>query len=132
MQKHVTQMPDWTTLATEILAAITAGGWLLSRRRRRQETESHEAEMAKAKAELTAALRESETKYTREALEIYTHDVVEPIRQQCERNTIKLARFEAAVDLAPTCRIYPDCVIIRELRASQKADADDIGGNPQS
>ena len=90
-------MPEWTTIAAEVLAALTAGGWLLSRRRRRQESESHATEMAKAKAELTAALRESETKYTREALEIYTQQVVEPIRQQSER-------------------LYPDCVVIRELQ----------------
>ena len=109
-------MPEWTTIAAEVLAALTAGGWLLSRRRRRQESESHAAEMAKAKAELTAALRESETKYTREALEIYTQQVVEPIRQQSERNALAIARYQGAIDKALLCRLYPDCVVIRELQ----------------
>jgi len=120
-------MPDWTVIATDVIAALTAGGWLLSRRKRKQERESHDAEMAKAKADLTAALRDSETKYTREALEIYTQQVVEPIRQQCERNTITIARFQAAIDMAPNCRIYPDCVILRKLRSQDQDDNNAAG-----
>ena len=126
MRKKPTIMPEWTTIATEVLAALTAGGWLLSRRRRRQEKESHEAEMAKAKADLTAALRESETKYTREALDIYTQQVVEPLRQQLDRNTQAIARYQGAIDMAPTCRLYPDCVIIRKLRSTE-ADPNNPG-----
>ena len=114
-------MPDWSTIATEVLAALTAGGWLLSRRRRRQEKESHDAEMAKAKADLTAALRESETKYTREALEIYTQQVVEPLRQQLDRNTAAIARYQGAIDKAPGCSMWPNCVVVRELRSKEAA-----------
>ena len=119
-------MPDLSSIWPELIAALTAGGWLLSRHRRRQERESHDAEIAKAKADLTSALRESETKYTREALEIYTQQVVEPIRQQSERNTLAIARYQGAIDHAPECRIYPDCIILRELR-SNEADAPDPG-----
>lgn len=116
------KMPDLTSILPEIIAALTAGGWLLSRRRRRQEKESHEAEMAKSKAELTAALRDSETKYTREALEIYTQQVVEPLRQQLDRNTTAIARYQGAIDKAPGCRLWPDCVVVRELRSKEGAD----------
>lgn len=119
-------MPDWTVIITDVIAALTAGGWLLSRRRRRQEKETHESEMAKAKADLTAALRDSETKYTREALEIYTQQVVEPMRQQLERNTAAIARYQGALDKAPTCRLYPDCVIIRELRTKETVEANPV------
>ena len=123
-------MLDWSSIIPSALATLTAGGWLLSRHRRQQEKESHDAEMEKAKADVVSAMRESETKYTREALDIYTKQVVEPIREQCERNTVKLARFEEAIEKAPMCRIFPDCVILRELRASQKDDGGATGGNP--
>ena len=113
-------MPDLTSILPEIIAALTAGGWLMSRRRRRQEKESHEAELAKAQADLTAAMRESETKYTREALEIYTQQVVEPLRQQLDRNTAAIARYQGAIDKGPDCRLWPDCVIVRELRTKEK------------
>lgn len=122
-------MPDWTVIVADVIAALTAGGWLLSRHRRRQEKESHEAEIAKTKAELTAALRDSETKYTREALEIYTQQVVEPLRQQLDRNTVAIARYQGAIDMAPTCRLYPDCVVIRKLRSAQTADDHNANGD---
>lgn len=122
-------MPDWTVIVADVIAALTAGGWLLSRHRRRQEKESHEAEIAKTKAELTAALRDSETKYTREALEIYTQQVVEPLRQQLDRNTAAIARYQGAIDMAPTCRLYPDCVVIRKLRSAQTDNDHDANGD---
>ena len=110
-------MLDFSNILPEIIAALTAGGWFLSWSKRRQEREAHEAELAQKQAELTATMRESETKYTREALEIYTQQVVEPLRQQLDRNTKAIARYQGAIDMAPTCRIYPDCVVIRKLQS---------------
>lgn len=116
-------MSDFLQILPELLAAVFGGGWALSAHKRKQERESHEAEMAKAQADLTATLRESETKYTREALEIYTQQVVEPLRQQLDRNTTAIARYQGAIDCAPTCRMFPDCVIVRKLQ-SKGCDAD--------
>ena len=117
------QMPDIFSYLPELLATLFGGGWLLSARKRRQERESHEVELAKAKADITASLRESETKYTREALEIYTQQVVEPLREQLQRNTVAIARYQGAIDIAPRCRTYPDCVVVRSLQTA--ADHDD-------
>ena len=110
-----------TTIIPELLTVLAAGGWLLSRHRRNQEREAHEAEMAKKEAELTAAIRDSETKYTREALEIFKEQVVEPIRQLSERNALEIARYQGAISKAPSCPLYPACVILRELQSSDSA-----------
>lgn len=110
-----------TTIIPELLTVLAAGGWLLSRHRRNQEREAHEAEMAKKEAELTAAIRDSETKYTREALEIFKEQVVEPIRQLSERNALEIARYQGAISKAPACPHYPDCIILRELQSSDSA-----------
>lgn len=112
-------MPDLISMLPEILGTVAAGGWLMSRHRRKQEREDHAAKMEAMQAKITAALRDSETKYTREALEIYTQQVVEPMRQQLDRNTQAIARYQGAIDCAPECRLYPDCVIVRKLRSSQ-------------
>ena len=119
-------MLDLIEIIPAVIAAITGGGWLISARKRRREDEEHQTKMTGMEAKITAALRDSETKYTREALEIYTQQVVEPMRQQLDRNTQAIARYQGAIDMAPTCRIYPDCVIIRKLRGTQN----DHHGNP--
>lgn len=116
-------MPDFLSILPEILATLMGGGWLASRWRRRQEAEKHAAELKQKEAELISSLRDSETKYTREALEIYTQQVVEPLRNQLDRNTQAIARYQGAIDKAPLCRIYPDCVVVRELQG--KAGDDD-------
>lgn len=113
---------DYLNILPEILGTIAAGGWLMSRHRRKQERENHAAELAKKDAELLATIRDSETKYTREALEIYTQQVVEPMRQQLDRNTQAIARYQGAIDCAPSCRLYPDCVILHKLRNKAKDD----------
>lgn len=122
-------MPDYLNMLPEILGLFAAGGWLISRRKRKQENEEHAAKMDAMQAKITAALRESETKYTREALEIYTQQVVEPIRRQSERNALAIARYQGAIDRAPECRIYPDCIIVRELRATKEIDRDAPDGS---
>lgn len=112
-------MLDLTTIITTLIATLTAGGWLMSSSRRRKEAEEHRVEMEAKKAELYQTIRESETKYTREALEIYTQQVVEPLREQLNRNTAAIERYQGAIDKAPECRIFPDCVILRSLQGNK-------------
>ena len=109
-------MFEWTTIITSFLATIAGAGWLKSHPDRRIERESHNKELLEKEASIISNLRESETKYTREALEIYTQQVVEPLRKQLNRNTAAIARYQGAINMAPRCRLYPDCVIVRELR----------------
>lgn len=113
-------MLDYLNMAPEILGVLATGGWLVSRWRRRQEKENHDAELARKEAELTATLRDSETKYTREALEIYNENVVKPLRDELKTIRENQIRFQEAINLAPTCRLFPDCVVIRRLRKSPK------------
>ncbi|MBO7182837.1 MAG: hypothetical protein J6V49_01745 [Bacteroidales bacterium] len=113
-------MPDWTEIISAALAALAGGGWLLTSHRRRQEKEEHTTKMEAMQAKITASLRESETKYTREALEIYTDNVVKPLRDELKTIRENQIRFQAAINLAPTCRIFPDCVVIRRLRQPTK------------
>lgn len=112
-------MLDYLQYLPEVLTALMGGGWLVSRWRRRQERDNHEAEMAKKEVELAVKLKESETKYTREALDIYTEQVVKPIREELQRLNDKQVRYEDAINRAPLCRIYPDCVVVNKLRGQE-------------
>lgn len=109
-------MSDWVAIAEAIIAALTAGGWLVSRHKRAQENEEHKTKIEAMEAKITASLRDSETKYTREALEIYTDNVVKPLRDEIRTLRENQIRFQAAIDSAPDCRIFPDCVVLRKLR----------------
>lgn len=111
-------MFDWSTIITAIIAALTAGGWLVSRRKRIQEAEEHKTKIEAMEAKITASLRDSETKYTREALEIYTNNVVKPLRDEVRILRENQIRFQAAINAAPACRMFPDCVVVRRLRSA--------------
>lgn len=111
-------MFDYVEIIPAVIAALTAGGWLVSRHKRKQDEEEHKTKIEAMEAKITSSLRDSETKYTREAIEIYNDQVVKPIREQSQRNTEKLARLEGAIALAPNCRIYPDCIILKKLRGT--------------
>lgn len=111
-------MFDWSTIITAIIAALTAGGWLVSRRKRIQEAEEHKTKIEAMEAKITASLRDSETKYTREALEIYTDNVVKPLRDEVRILRENQIRFQAAINAAPACRMFPDCVVVRRLRSA--------------
>ena len=115
-------MLDYIDIIPAVIAALTTGGWLVSRRKRSKEDDEHKTKLSAMEAKITASLRDSETKYTREAIEIYNEQVVKPIREQSQRNTEALARLQGAIDMAPTCRIYPDCVILRKLQSKTKDD----------
>ena len=118
-------MLDWSSIIPSVLATLLGAGWLKSGLDRRKDREAHDKAMLEKEAEIIAKLRESETKYTREAIEIYNEQVVKPIREQSQRNTEKLARFEGAIAKAGDCRIYPDCIILRELQSKAHADHND-------
>ena len=121
-------MLDWTEIVASVIATLTAGGWLLSRHRRKQEKEEHDAKMEAMQAKITASLRDSETKYTREALEIYTENVVKPLRDELKTIRENQIRFQTAINLAPTCRIFPDCVVIRKLRSTAESHRNHADG----
>ena len=108
-------MFNWVDIATAIIAALTAGGWLVSRHKRSQEAEEHKTKIEAMEAKITASLRDSETKYTREALEIYTDNVVKPLRDEVRILRENQIRFQAAINAAPACRLFPDCVVVRRL-----------------
>lgn len=112
-------MLDWSTIIPAVIATLAGAGWFKSWQTRRHEKETHNKQLLEKEAEILSKLRESETKYTREALEIYTQQVVEPLRDQLNRNTEAIARYQGAIDRAPECRIYPDCVVVRELQRNQ-------------
>lgn len=112
-------MFDLTEIVTAIIAAASAGGWIVTAAKRRQEAESHRAEIDAKQAEIQATIRDSETKYTREALDIYTTQVIQPLRDEITRLRENQIRFQAAINAAPTCRLYPDCVVIRRLQGDE-------------
>ena len=118
-------MLDVTTIITAVIATLTAGGWLTSRRLRRRDDETHRAELAKLQAELTASIKDSETKYVREALAIYSENVVKPLQDQLQQYRDEQVRFQEAVNAAPSCPMYPDCVIVRKLQGKEDHDDDD-------
>lgn len=124
-------MPNWTEIISAALAALAGGGWLLSSHRRRQEKEEHSTKLEAMQAKITASLRDSETKYTREALEIYTDNVVKPLRDELKTIRENQIRFQAAINMAPSCRLFPDCVVIRKLR-TQENDGRDTPDGSQS
>ena len=111
-------MLDYLNILPEILGLLATGGWLVSRWRRRQESEEHKTKLAAMEAKITTSLRDSETKYTREALEIYTDNVVKPLRDEIRTLRENQIRFQAAINAAPACRMFPDCVVIRRLRSA--------------
>lgn len=118
-------MLDWTTIIPAILATLAGAGWFKTWRDRKKDNESHARDMVAREAEIIAKLRESESKYVNDVLETYNKQVVEPIKQQSQRNAENLARFEGAVAAAPSCRIYPDCVIIRRLQGKEDHNNND-------
>lgn len=118
-------MLDWSSIIPSVLATLAGAGWLKTAHDRKKDNDAHARDMIEREAQIIAKLRESETKYVHDVLQTYNEQVVEPIRSQSIKNAENLARFEGAVAIAPTCRIYPDCVIIRKLQ-SQKNDDDNV------
>ena len=112
-------MLDVTTIITAVIATLTAGGWLTSRRLRRRDDETHRAELAKLQAELTASIKDSETKYVREALAIYSENVVKPLQDQLHKYREEQVRFQEAVNSAPSCPMYPIVLLYTSCKAKK-------------
>lgn len=111
----------------EVIAALMAGGWLVSRSKRKKDEEEHRAKLAAMEAKITTSLRDSETKYTREALEIYTDNVVKPLRDEIRILRETQIRYQEAIKYATSCRLYPSCIILQRLQKSADGDHDDPG-----
>lgn len=109
-------MFEYTEIISTVIATLTAGGWLVSHHKRSQEAEEHKTKIEAMEAKITSSLRDSETKYTREALEIYTDNVVKPLRDEIRTLRENQIRFQAAINAAPACCLFPDCVVINKLR----------------
>ena len=118
-------MLDWSIIVPSVLATLAGAGWFKTWRDRKKDNDAHARDMIEREADIIAKLRESETKYVHDVLETYNSQVVEPIRAQSAKNAENLARMEGAVAAAPTCRIYPDCVILRKLQSQENNDDDD-------
>lgn len=118
-------MLDWSVIIPSVLATLAGAGWFKTWRDRKKDNDAHARDMIEREADIIAKLRESETKYVHDVLETYNKQVVDPIRAQSQRNAENLARFEGAVAAAPTCRIFPDCVIVRKLQSPEDIDDND-------
>lgn len=113
----------------EVIAALMAGGWLVSRSKRKKDEEEHRAKLAAMEAKITTSLRDSETKYTREALEIYTDNVVKPLRDEIRILRETQIRYQEAIKYATNCHLYPHCIILQRLQKSADGDHVDPGKN---
>lgn len=109
-------MPDWTQIVISVIATLSAGGWLVSRRLRKKDEETHRAEMEALQADIAAKIKQTDTQYVTDALRIYSENVVKPLEDKLREYRDEQVRFQSAVNMAPRCQLYPNCVIIRELQ----------------
>lgn len=121
MQERSITMFDVTTLISSLLAALSAGGWLMSRRLRKKDDEKHQVELEHARAEADALRQRNELDYTKEILEIYSAHIVQPLKDQIDLTNKRLDLYEYALNEAPTCRLYPTCPIIMRLQKQKKS-----------
>jgi len=108
---------NWVSIVTTILAALSAGGWFVSRTQRKRDGEKHSVELERARAEADALRQRSELNYTKEILELYSAHIVKPLQNQIDELKRRFDSYEYAIGKAPDCRLYPDCPILRELQA---------------
>ena len=119
-------MFDYATIATSILATLSAGGWLMSRRLRKKDDEKHAIELEHARAEADALRQKTELDYTKEILELYSAHIVQPLKDQIDLTNKRLDNYEIAINQAPKCRLYPDCPVLVRLQKSSKGDPSPI------
>lgn len=120
-------MFDVTTLVSTILAALSAGGWLMSRHLRKKEDEKHQVELERARAEADALRQRTELDYTKEVLEIYSAHIVQPLQIQIDEVRTRLDRDEKAISMAFGCKLYPNCPVLISLQSQSQ----DYNGNSQ-
>lgn len=109
-------MFDVPTLVSSVIAALSAGGWLMSRRLRMKEDEKHAVELEHARAESEALRQRTELDYTKEVLEIYSAHIVQPLQEQINDIKERLKHDEQAIRTAYSCRLYPNCPVISKLQ----------------
>lgn len=109
-------MFDVTTIVSSILATLSTGGWLMSRRLRKKDDEKHQVELEHARAEADALRQRNELDYTKDILEIYSAHIVQPLKDQIDLTNKRLDLYEYALNEAPTCLLYPACPIIMRLQ----------------
>lgn len=115
-------MFNWVDIASIVITALTAGGWLTSRRLRKKDDEKHAIELEHARAEADALRQRSELDYTKEILELYSAHIVQPLKDQIDLTNKRLDIYEIAINQAPKCRLYPDCPVLVRLQKSSKGD----------
>lgn len=118
-------MFDWLEIASLAVTALTAGGWLTSRRLRKKDDEKHAVELEHARAEADALRQRNELDYTKEVLELYSAHIVQPLKDQIALTNRRLDLYEYAINQVPTCKLYPACPVLISLQ-SKKNDH----GNP--
>lgn len=116
-------MFDVTTLVSSILAALSAGGWLMSRRLRKKEDEKHAVELEHARAEADALRQRNDLDYTKEILELYSAHIVEPLKDKIDLTNKRLDSYEDAINKALDCKLYPGCPVILRLQKQKQANA---------
>lgn len=119
-------MFDVPTIVSSIIAALSAGGWLMSRRLRKKEDEKHAVELEHARAEADALRQRSELDYTREVLELYSAHIVEPLKEQINLTNKRLDRYEIAINHASECSLYPNCLVLMHLQKSAQSQSASI------
>lgn len=109
---------EWITIVTSLIAALSTGGWFVSRTQRKRDGERHAIDMDKARCEADALRQRSELDYTKDILELYSAHIVTPLQQQIDQLKSRFDTYEKAIGNAPRCGNYPDCPIIRSLQAT--------------
>lgn len=109
-------MFDVPTLISSVIATLSAGGWLMSRRLRKKEDEKHAVELEHARAESDALRQRTELDYTKEVLEIYSAHIVQPLKEQINDIKERLKHDEEAIRATNSCRLYPNCPVISKLQ----------------
>ena len=118
-------MFDVSTIVAAVIAALTAGGWLTSRRMRKKEDEKNELELVKARAESDTIRQRNELDYTKELLEMYSAHIVEPLKYEIKLTNRRLDLYEEAINQAPLCKLFPNCpVLIRVQKQKSLYDAE--------
>lgn len=115
-------MFDVTDIVSSIIAVLTAGGWLMSRRLRKKEDEKHNVELEHARAEADALRQRSELDYTKEILELYSAHIVQPLKDQINHTNLRLDAYEYAINQAVFCTLYPNCPVLSRLQRQKQGD----------
>ena len=115
-------MFNWVEIFSIVVATLTAGGWLTSRRLRKQADDKHAVELERAHAEADALRQRSELDYTKEILELYSAHIVQPLKDQIDLTNKRLDLYEYAINQAPSCRLYPACPVLLYMQGQRKID----------